>query len=292
MVNDEKLRRLQMLEDSINAQKYEMISDKLKSDYPQLFDGTFGVLQLTNKEKNINTVISLDRENPCLGNFIIYNKHVWNYIVNVLYLEKPKSIHLDSDLLSSTFKPIEFAEDFYLKIDDLYNDEEYMSLCDEILDLQKFSFNKPPETDFEQDNMFIVRFPESIGISEWTVRSCQRPSFSVIRSDVTGKVMGCKWHPIRMTLINPIGYGNNAKLMKWIKNHMDYVLNLSSYDDLHDITIEMVDKTGVPVEKWILKNCFVLSANFGTCNYDKNRMSKTTLCIQPGECKMVDLHNS
>lgn len=147
-----------------------------------------------------------------------------------------------------------------------------------------------------KDNRFVVRFPEKIGIQEWTVRSCQRPSVEVLYSDDKNNrdIIGYQWKPIRITLLNLFGKNrtnNNKKIMDWFMSHMNYVFNTKKDDGGCDIYLEMLDQCGCVVEKWLLSDCIVLSADFGTCNYNKDRMSKTTIIIQPEKCSLVDLES-
>ena len=147
-----------------------------------------------------------------------------------------------------------------------------------------------------KDNRFVVRFPKEIGIQEWTVRSCQRPSVEVIYSDDKNNrdIIGYKWKPIKMTLLNLFGKNrtnNNKKIMDWFMSHINYVFHAKKDYGGCDIYIEMLDQFGCIVEKWLLSNCIVQSADFGTCNYNKDRMSKTTIIIQPKNCSLVDLES-
>ena len=145
-----------------------------------------------------------------------------------------------------------------------------------------------------KDNMFVVRFPEDMGMQEWTVRSCQRPSVSVLFSDDENdrKIIGYKYNPIKMTLVHPIGkYGTktNKKIMEWFMSHINHVFSADEPDGGRDIYIEMLDICGCIVEKWLLSDCVVISADFGECDYNKDRMSTTTIKLLPRHCVLVDM---
>ena len=150
------------------------------------------------------------------------------------------------------------------------------------------------DVEMMKDNMFVVRFPKEMGIQEWTVRSCQRPSVSLLFSDDENnrEAIGYKWNPIKITLVHPIGeYGINAnkKIMGWFMSHMKHVFNNDEPDGGRDIYIEMLDLCGCIVEKWLLADCVVISADFGKCDYNKDRMSRTAIMVQPKCCTLVDL---
>ena len=145
-----------------------------------------------------------------------------------------------------------------------------------------------------KDNMFVVRFPEEMGIPEWTVRTCQRPSVSVVWSDEDNnpRIIGYKWNPVEITLFHQIGeFGatKNKKIMEWFMSYMNDVFSNTETDCGRDIYIEMLDRLGCVVEKWLLSDCVVISADFGECDYNKDRMSTTTIKVLPRHCMLVDM---
>lgn len=150
------------------------------------------------------------------------------------------------------------------------------------------------DVEMMKDNMFVVRFPEEMGIPEWTVRACQRPSVSVVLSDddANPKIIGYKWNPVKITLVHPIGeFGatKNKKIMDWFMSYMNDVFNGEETSCGLNVYIEMLDRLGCVVEKWLLADCVVISADFGECDYNKDRMSTTTIKVLPRYCTLVDM---
>ena len=54
-----------------------------------------------------------------------------------------------------------------------------------------------------------------------------------------------------------------------------------------DVILEMLDPTGVAVEKWILQNCSITAADFGDVKYDTADISTVKITLQPDRCILV-----
>jgi hypothetical protein len=54
-----------------------------------------------------------------------------------------------------------------------------------------------------------------------------------------------------------------------------------------DIDLELLDPTGVAVEKWILQGCFITSAKFGDVGYDKTDIMTVDVSLRPDRCILV-----
>ena len=51
-----------------------------------------------------------------------------------------------------------------------------------------------------------------------------------------------------------------------------------------DVELDMLDPTGVVVQKWILKNCFISDADFGELNYSQDDIATVTATLRPDYC--------
>ena len=144
-------------------------------------------------------------------------------------------------------------------------------------------------------NRFIVRFPSSLGINEWYVTSAARPSAKInsvpipflnTSTYVAGRF---EWNEIRMTFKDPIGPSAAQALMEWFRLHAESVTGRMGYAAGYkkDITLEMLDPTGVAVEKWILQGCFLTDVDFQGVAYTDDGLQTITATLRPDRCILV-----
>ena len=139
---------------------------------------------------------------------------------------------------------------------------------------------------------FLLRFPSDLGIMEWWVSSAKRPSISQDAKEIpfintqTYVVGKYKWNSIDVTLKDPIGPSASQAIMEWVRLHSESVTGRQGYAAGYkrDIILEMLDPTGVCVSKWILKNTFITSANFGDLGYNSDDLSEITISLQMDYC--------
>ena len=74
--------------------------------------------------------------------------------------------------------------------------------------------------------------------------------------------------------------------MEWVRLHSESITGRQGYAAGYkrDLELEMLDPTGVVVQKWILKNCMITDANFGNLSYSDDEVSQITMTIQPDYC--------
>jgi len=139
-----------------------------------------------------------------------------------------------------------------------------------------------------KNNRFIVRFPSDMGIQSWWVASSGLPSvnqnsveipFMNTSTYVLGRVT---WEKIDVTFRNLIGPSTAQALMEWIRLGYEEVTGRMGYAAGYkrDISIELLDPTGVSVQKWILKNAFVTTTSFGALKYDDDAINEITCSLQ------------
>ena len=132
----------------------------------------------------------------------------------------------------------------------------------------------------KKKNRFIFRFPSDLGIQEWTVLSGSRPTITQDEVEISFLntstwVLGrYKWEPISITLRDPLGPSTTQAVMEWIRLHSESVTGRQGYAAAYkrNIELELLDPSGVVVEKWILVNAFLTTANFGDLGYDDNNL--------------------
>jgi hypothetical protein len=54
-----------------------------------------------------------------------------------------------------------------------------------------------------------------------------------------------------------------------------------------NVDLEMLDPTGVVVEKWILEGTFLTDVNFGDLNYGQDSLASITASLRMDRCILV-----
>ena len=144
-------------------------------------------------------------------------------------------------------------------------------------------------------NRFIVRFPSSLDINEWFVTSAARPSAKINSTEipflntstyVAGRFV---WNELRVTFKDPIGPSASQALMEWFRLHAESVTGRMGYAAGYkkDIELEMLDPTGVVVEKWILQGTFITDLNFNELDYNNDALATITCSLRMDRCIQV-----
>lgn len=147
----------------------------------------------------------------------------------------------------------------------------------------------------KRENRFILRFPASMGINEWFVETAARPKISIGSTEiqflntstfVSGRF---KWDPISVKFRDPIGPSASQALMEWVRLHAESVTGRMGYAAGYkqNLTLEMLDPTGVVIEKWLLEGCILTSVDFGSLAYSSDNIAGISVSIQPDRCILV-----
>ena len=147
----------------------------------------------------------------------------------------------------------------------------------------------------KRQNRFIVRFPSSLGINEWYVTSAARPSAKINATEIpflnTSTYVAGKfsWDTMRVTFKDPIGPSASQALMEWFRLHAESVTGRMGYAAGYkkDIELEMLDPTGVVVEKWILEGAFLSDVNFDSLGYADDAIAGITTTLRMDRCILV-----
>ncbi len=157
--------------------------------------------------------------------------------------------------------------------------------------LMKMPFQYEPK----RTNRFILTFPSSLGINSWYVESASRPTITINKKEIkflnteTYVSSTFKWGEISVKLRDPIGPSAAQAVMEWVRLHAESVTGRMGYAAGYkkDVDLEMLDPTGVAVEKWILQGCIITSAGFGNVSYTTEDLANIDLKIQPDRCILV-----
>jgi hypothetical protein len=147
----------------------------------------------------------------------------------------------------------------------------------------------------KRQNRFIVRFPSSLGINEWYVTSAKRPAVKITpvaipflntSTYVAGRF---EWETMQVTFKDPIGPSASQALMEWFRLHAESVTGRMGYAAGYkkDIELEMLDPTGVVVEKWVLQGTFITDLNFGDLDYSRDELAQITCTLRMDRCIQV-----
>ena len=147
----------------------------------------------------------------------------------------------------------------------------------------------------KRQNRFILRFPSPLGINEWYVLSTSRPSIKInpvaipflnTETYVAGKF---NWDAISVKFRDPIGPSATQALMEWVRLCAESVTGRMGYAAGYkrNVDLEMLDPTGVVVEKWILEGAFLASVNFGSLGYGQDGLVEIDASLRMDRCILV-----
>jgi len=147
----------------------------------------------------------------------------------------------------------------------------------------------------KRKNRFILRFPSSLGINEWYVTSAARPNAKINATEipflntstyVAGRFV---WNELKVRFKDPIGPSASQALMEWFRLHAESVTGRMGYAAGYkkDVELEMLDPTGVVVEKWILQGTFLTDLNFGDLDYSRDDLATIDASLRMDRCIQV-----
>jgi hypothetical protein len=147
----------------------------------------------------------------------------------------------------------------------------------------------------KRENRWILRFPSSLGINEWYVESTSRPKLTIASKEIeflntTTFVAGrFKWDAVSVKFRDPIGPSASQAIMEWIRLCAESVTGRMGYAAGYkkNVDLEMLDPTGVVVEKWILEGAFLLGYDGGSLAYNSDNIAGITCQMQMDRCILV-----
>ena len=147
----------------------------------------------------------------------------------------------------------------------------------------------------KRQNRFILRFPSTLGINEWFVESAARPKITInpvaipflnTETYVAGRFT---WGTINVKFRDPIGPSASQALMEWVRSCAESVTGRMGYAAGYkkNIDLEMLDPTGVVVEKWILEGTFLSDVNFDSLGYGTDALATISAVLRMDRCILV-----
>ena len=147
----------------------------------------------------------------------------------------------------------------------------------------------------KRTNRFILRFDSTLGINEWFFETSGRPSIDInpvaipflnTETYVAGRF---KWNPINVKFRDPIGPSATQALMEWVRLHAESVTGRMGYAAGYkkNVDLEMLDPTGVVVEKWILERTMITKSSWDQLNYAQDSLAGIEVTFQMDRCILV-----
>ena len=147
----------------------------------------------------------------------------------------------------------------------------------------------------KRQNRFILRFPSSLGINEWFVESSARPHITINPVEIqflnTSTYVAGRftWSTINVKFRDPIGPSASQALMEWVRLCAESVTGRMGYAAGYkkNVDMEMLDPTGVVVEKWILEGCFLTNVDFQGLSYSDDKIATIQANLRMDRCILV-----
>lgn len=136
-------------------------------------------------------------------------------------------------------------------------------------------------------NRWLLRFPADLGIQEWTLESASRPKISQKSVEIeflntSTYVLGrYTWDSVQVTLRDPIGPSMSQAVMEWVRLESESLSGRQGYAAGYkrDIELDLLDPSGVVVQKWILKNAWASDVDFGSLAMSDDGLATISLTL-------------
>jgi hypothetical protein len=147
----------------------------------------------------------------------------------------------------------------------------------------------------KRNNRFILRFPSTLGINEWFVETAARPHITINSVEIpflntSTYVAGrFNWGEINVTFRDPIGPSASQALMEWVRLCAESVTGRMGYAAGYkkNVDLEMLDPTGVVIEKWIMEGTWMKDVNFNSLGYSDDKVATVTAQLRMDRCILV-----
>jgi hypothetical protein len=134
-----------------------------------------------------------------------------------------------------------------------------------------------------------------LGINEWFVESAARPHITINPVEIpflntsTFVAGRFNWQTIPCVFRDPIGPSASQALMEWVRLCAESVTGRMGYAAGYkkDVDLEMLDPTGVVVEKWILYGTFLSDVNFNSLAYNTDGLATISTTLRMDRCVLV-----
>ncbi len=153
----------------------------------------------------------------------------------------------------------------------------------------------PTQYEPKRKNRFILTFNNALGLNSWYVESTSRPSIDISKKEIkflnteTYVSGSFKWNEIGIKFRDPIGPSAAQAVMEWVRLHAESVTGRMGYAAGYkkNVDLELLDPTGVVVEKWILEGAWLTNVDFGSLGYSTDGIAEINATLRPDRCILV-----
>ena len=140
----------------------------------------------------------------------------------------------------------------------------------------------------KKKNRWLIRFPAELGIQEWWLSSGARPTIEQVEVEIpflntsTFVIGRFTWNTIDVTFRDPIGPSASQAIMEWVRLHSESITGRQGYAAGYkkNVDVEMLDPTGVVIEKWQLQGTMLTNVNFGDLSMDDDGIAEVTTTLR------------
>jgi len=140
----------------------------------------------------------------------------------------------------------------------------------------------------KKKNRWLIRFPSELGIQEWWLATAARPTITQNEVKIpflntsTWVIGRFEWETIDVTFRDPIGPSAAQAIMEWVRLHSESITGRQGYAAGYkkNVFIEMLDPTGVVIEKWQLMETMCTNVNFGDLSMDDDGIAEITATLR------------
>ena len=138
----------------------------------------------------------------------------------------------------------------------------------------------PIQYEPKRKNRWLVHFPEHFKIEPWCVFKTQRPSMKIVEKKFLGLRMGMnvEWEKISFEFVDPIGPSVSERLFELMDNELT---------ETFDYVLELLDPTGVVVERWNIQDCEIEAISLGALDYTDDAIAKCFMLVKPGKITLM-----
>ena len=142
----------------------------------------------------------------------------------------------------------------------------------------------------KKKNRWLMRFPAELGIQQWWLQSASRPSIQQTAVEIpflntSTWVLGrFTWDTIEVTFRDAIGPSTAQAIMEWVRLHSESVTGRQGYAAGYKkiVELEMLDPTGVVIEKWQLQGTMLENVGFGELSMDDDGIADISATLKIG----------
>ena len=154
--------------------------------------------------------------------------------------------------------------------------------------MANFLMKMPVPYEPKKENRWILRFPTSLGLNEWFFQAAGRPHITIDEVEIpflntsTWVIGRFRWSTMDVTFRDPIGPSASQAIMEWVRLHSESITGRQGYAAGYkkQVEVEMLDPTGVVIEKWLLDGTMLTNVNFGDLAMDDDSIADITATLR------------